>query len=122
MFKHKIHICLFSFVLLFSLASFSGYANSNEIAVTKIELVHTDTTTTYNDVFYVDALQKIAQRDNNNLFCGYSFSSFLLANNSTNRFTIKSRQFTYTTFKVKQLELFLKPLQNQTPSYFLMFL
>ncbi len=115
----KLHKYFYSFILLVSLASFTGYATTSNTSVTITELVEGFTSNSnsvsYNDYLKVNVFQVVF-----NYYTKYNFETLLNIQNSNSIIRLFKQQALYRLFKKKQDLFFLQALLQSDSHYFSM--
>jgi hypothetical protein len=116
----KLHKYFYSFILLVSLASFTGYANTSNSIVTITELVDESKSSNLRSLFYSDYLKVHLLQSIPNYYILYNFETLLNTQNSNYVLRLRKQQAYYSFYKKKQELFFLKALLQSDSHYFSM--
>lgn len=116
----KLHKYFYSFILLVSLASFTGYANTSDSIVSITELVDKPNTSNFHSVLYIDYLKANVLQTILNYYTQYNFEALLSTQNNNYSLRIHKQKANYSLFKKKQELFFLEALLQSDSHYFSM--
>ena len=118
MFKLKLHKYFYSFILLVSLASFTGYATTSNSTITITELVEESNNSNRRSIPYSDYLKGYSLQTITNHYKLYCFYTLLYTQNSNYTIRLHKLQLNYSLFKKKQDRFFLKTILQCDSNYF----